>query len=149
MSVEIIEYDEKFLEDVVNIFQNSLGESRESSLSCIQTHTQGEDPKLWLAVEDKNVLGLLAFNFEKWNQIGRVDMIGVSPDAKGKGVGKQMMNQAAVYAKEKGLRKIYVDTDASNISAQIFYIKCGYFPEYSMKDYYEPGLDGITFSLYV
>lgn len=149
MSIEIIEYQEEFLEQVIDIFRDSLDEDKESTLDCIAAHTKSDASKFWLAIEKKTVLGILAFSFEKWNNIGRVGMIGVSPASKGKGVGKSLMEQAKKYAKSVGLRKIYVDTDESNINAQIFYIKCGYFPEYSMKDYYEPGLAGITFSLYV
>ena len=149
MSLVIVEYEDFFLEQVVQIFEQSLGEDRQSTLSCIEAHTNSKESRFWLSVEDKTVLGILAFSFEQWNNIGRVGMIGVSSASKGKGVGKSLMEQAKKHAKSVGLRKIYVDTDESNINAQIFYIKCGYFPEYSMKDYYEPGLAGITFSLYV
>lgn len=72
-------------------------------------------------------------------------MIGVSSASKGKGVGESLMEQSKKYTKSTGLKKNYVDTDKSNINAQIFYIKCEYFSKYSIKNYYEPRLVDITF----
>lgn len=54
----------------------------------------------------------------------------MSPEWRGKGVGKTMMDQAHNWFKEKGVNIIRVETAASNKRSLMFYKKFGYEPNY-------------------
>jgi len=149
MAFEIKEYEEQYYKEVVDIFDKTFGIAEKETKNYISFTLAKEEAKFWVVVEENKVLGLLQYSYEAWNKVGNIGMIGTTPDAKGKGIGRALMNQAEKYSKEVSVRKIYVDTAADNPGAQIFYIKMGYFPEYTMKDYYEPGLHGVNFSKYI
>jgi len=147
--IKFIEYKKEYEEGVLNVAEESLIYKREDTKVYIEETMAKPDGTVIIAVEDKKVLGLARITFTRWNMVGNVGAIGVSKGSQGKGVGKGLMKKAEEWFLKKEVRKVYVDTAEDNIQAQIFYIKCGYFPEYSMKDYYRNGLSGINFSKYI
>lgn len=55
-----------------------------------------------------------------------IDNLGVIPEMKGKGIGKQLLETITSWAKEHGYQKTYVNCYAMNAEALDFYRKNGY-----------------------
>ena len=140
---------ENQIETVVEIAVNILGQSATDTRSYIGDTIKMTNGAVFIAENDYNVLGFIRGTFTSWNKIGNIGLISTIKEARGKSVGKSLMIAFEKWAREKGARKIYVDTDEDNKTAQIFYIKCGYIPEFYMKDYYKDGLAGINFAKYL
>ena len=64
---------------------------------------------------------------ENWNQYGFIEDIRVKAEFKGLGVGKRLMNQAKVWATDKNLGGLTLETQNNNIDACLFYDKSGFF----------------------
>jgi len=56
----------------------------------------------------------------------RIGLIGVNPAHQNKSVGTKLINQAKNYLALKGVKRIFVSTQGSNIMAQNFYIRNGF-----------------------
>ena len=145
--VNIIEYSNKYKKGAVGIYVNVLGNNKNDAEKDIKHHLKNEVSKIFIAVEDRKVLGVTTFFWQKWNQVGKVGIIGDSIDLRSKGAGKKLMQKVFEFARSIKVRKIYVDTSVENKSAQVFYIKVGFYPEHIMKDYYKEEEDGINFAI--
>ena len=140
---------ENQIETVVEIAVNILGQSATDTRSYICDTIKMKNGAVFIAENDYNVLGFIRGTFTSWNKIGNIGLIATVKEARGKNVGKSLMIAFEKWARKNGVRKIYVDTNENNKTAQIFYIKCGYVPESYMKDYYKNGLAGINFAKYL
>jgi ribosomal protein S18 acetylase RimI-like enzyme len=85
----------------------------------------------------------LLISSREWNQTSRIGWIAVVPCYRRKGFGSKLLKKAEVYAKGRGIRKLYLDTEANNTRALSFYVKNKYITEGLLKDYYKDGSDGI------
>ncbi len=57
---------------------------------------------------------------------GIIDLIAVSPDAAGQGVGRRLVTQACHYATGQGCRDLTVQTQTDNYPAFRLYTRCGF-----------------------
>ncbi len=83
-----------------------------------------------VAREDSQALGMVNLLWTVSTALGeRValleDMV-VAPEARGTGVGSQILQQAIQYAKDHGCKRITLLTDRANTEAQRFYQKHGF-----------------------
>ena len=67
----------------------------------------------------------------RWNRVAEI------------GFDSALMEKMERYAKEKGIRKVYVEPSAENKIAIHFYIKNGYKPEAMRRDWYRDGEDSV------
>lgn len=58
--------------------------------------------------------------------IGEIKRVWTSPDARGKGVARQIMDRLEQIAVEQGMRAVRLDTNRTLTEAQAFYLKRGY-----------------------
>jgi GNAT superfamily N-acetyltransferase len=98
--------------------------------------TRDFDVSSWaffLAEEDDRILGgaTVAWNTNGVNMLeGRIDMsvlwdIRVHPDARGKGIGKELFLTAAQWSREHGCVRMKVETQNNNVRACKFYQHMG------------------------
>jgi ribosomal-protein-alanine N-acetyltransferase len=77
-------------------------------------------------------------------------LIGVQPDLRGKGLGKQLLQQFTQDARSRGAEKIFLEMRANN-PAEVLYRSLGFEPIGRREQYYTAKdgvrLDAITFSL--
>ena len=66
-----------------------------------------------------------------------IHTLGVSPDFAGRGVGLDMMRQAAELAREKGWRALRLDVLEDNVPAQRFYERAGFVYIQTKRIWYE------------
>jgi ribosomal-protein-alanine N-acetyltransferase len=73
--------------------------------------------------------------------------VAVAPVARGKGVGRALMNEMIVAAKTLGAEKMFLEVRVSNAPALGLYRGLGFQDGYIRKKYYEDGEDALTMSL--
>ena len=96
-----------------------------------------------IEVSDKvNGYGVLKFDsFEGANGVAEIVWLGIDKQCKRKGYGKELINSIEQYAKDNGIRKIYLKTGISNKPAICFYIMQDYKFEARMLDFSEKNYD--------
>ena len=151
--MKIIEYEEKYLNDVKNL----LVELEEYILSIDvdeldQLHPEYRDKmalldleevnenngKCFLAIEDEKVVGLIMGAVRKYDEYdyldykcprcGEVTELIVSKKTRSKGIGSLLMNKMEEYFKSIGCEYITIDVFAYNKIGINFYEKQGYHP---------------------
>lgn len=84
----------------------------------------------YIAEDDGKAVGYVAlaekeFGYRHGSYL-EIENIGVHPDYRSKGIGNQLMDKAAEYAKEKGFSRMYVAAYWLNKRAIKFYESCGF-----------------------
>lgn len=156
--MEIIEYEDKYLEDVKDL----LVELEEYILTIDkdeldQLHPEYRDKmalkdledveknngKCFIAVEDNNVIGLIMGTIPPYDEYDYLDYkcpkrgiiteLIVSQQARSKGIGKSLMNKLEEYFKSVGCEYVLVDVFAYNDNAIKFYENVGYHSRMEIK----------------
>lgn len=60
---------------------------------------------------------------------GTVPLLAVTPEAQGLSIGKSLIEEAEIWAKEHDLRLLHVEVFSNNLKAQGFYENLGFKPE--------------------
>jgi len=127
---------------VVEIALDLLVEDRERVESTIRMASRSDSFQLFVAEADGMVVGFLMLELKGWNKdLAHIYWIAVRWEHERKGHGSLLIKEMENWAKEKGVRKVYVATDSDNKIAIPFYIKNGYKPEGVLKDYAKDGED--------
>lgn len=72
------------------------------------------------------LLGLVAANLEAWNRRVRVEHLVVAPHARGRGIGRALLDSAEAFARERGAWCVWLETQADNYPALQFYQRLGF-----------------------
>lgn len=82
---------------------------------------------LMLVVEDGGKLvGVLEVEPSDWNNTATVWNILLSPSARGRGVGRELLNRSVAWAKSAGYRALMLETQSHNTPACRFYQNFGF-----------------------
>jgi ribosomal protein S18 acetylase RimI-like enzyme len=90
-------------------------------------------------------LGFATVEFREWNRLGQLHGLAVDPNSKRTGVATALVRRAEGFVRDRGGRVVYVDTPVTNTTARAFYEALGYRLAYTMPEYYDEGLDGVTY----
>ena len=151
--MNIIEYNEKYLEDVrdllveleeyiLSIDKDNLDqlhpEYREKMAILELEEVNNYNGKCYLAIENDKAIGLIMGCIPPYDEydyldykcprLGEVTELVVSKNARGKGVGQELMKHIEKYMKSQGCEYIKIDVFAYNKGAINFYDKQGYHP---------------------
>lgn len=149
--MEIIEYDNKYLEDVKDLLveleeyilsidednlDNLHPEYREKMAILDLEEIKNNNGKCYLAIEEEKVIGLImgyAITYDKYDYLdykcpksGEVSELIVSKRARNSGIGKSLMNKMEQYFKSINCEYIFIDVFGYNKNAIEFYKKQGY-----------------------
>jgi len=122
-NIEIIKYDSVYAEATVSMWR----QSKEKAIGQKEIHSfedhlfflnniLNKDNKIYIAVDDKKVVGILAFNDYELNQLY------IHIDYQGKGLGKRFLD----LAKENSKGRLELYTFEVNHKAQRFYERNGF-----------------------
>jgi ribosomal protein S18 acetylase RimI-like enzyme len=89
---------------------------------------------IYMAEVDGKIIGKVHLSIE--GDIGGIYGVGVLPEYRTKGYGREIITTAVEKLKEKGLKDIMLQVEAKNSNALNLYKSCG-FEETSTMDYYE------------
>jgi len=101
---------------------------------------------LTLAVLDKGQpIGFITGSVESLNQElqGHIYTLDIKPDYRLKGLGTKLLNAFEQALIKQSVRTFYLEVSVNNVPAKNLYLKAGYKLHEKLKDYYEPGEDGI------
>jgi len=122
-NIEIIEYDPVYAEDTVSMWRQSKEKAiGQKDIHPFEDHVfflnniLNKDNKIYIAVDDKKVVGILAFNDYELNQLY------IHVDYQGKGLGKRFL----ALAKENSKGRLELYTFEVNHKAQQFYERNGF-----------------------
>ncbi len=62
-----------------------------------------------------------------------------------KGIGTKLMQEMLKIAQEKKIKNIFLEVRRSNLPAQKFYERFGFFHSYTRRGYYEDGEDALVY----
>lgn len=150
-NIKIVEYDEKYLEDVkdllveleeyiVSIDEDNLDRVHEEyrdKMAVLDLEEVNENSgKCYLAIEDDTVIGMvmgIVRSYDEYDYLdykcpktGEVTELIVSSKARGKGVGKLLLETAENYLKSLDCKYVLVDVFSYNKNAINFYNKNNY-----------------------
>lgn len=80
--------------------------------------------KVFVYSEDLKIKGMITLKME--NECAEIGLIGVDENARGKGIGKKLINKVKSYAQSKGCEILKVPTQEINKKAINFYKSCGF-----------------------
>lgn len=151
--MKIIEYEEKYLEDVrsllteleeyiVSIDDDQLDqvhpEYYEKMALVDLDEVNKNNGKCYLAVENDKVIGLIMGTIPPYDEYDYLDYkcpkrgiiteLVVTSEVRSNGIGKALMEKMEEYFKSKGCEYSLVDVFAYNTNAINFYAKKGYHP---------------------
>lgn len=151
--MEIIEYEDKYLEDVrdllteleeyiVSIDEDNLDyvhkEYHEKMALLDLEEVNNNSGKCYLAIENNKVLGLIMGiirNYDEYDYLdykcpksGEITELIVTSKTRSKGIGKDLMKTIESYFKENNCEYSFVDVFAYNKLGINFYDKQGYHP---------------------
>jgi ribosomal protein S18 acetylase RimI-like enzyme len=88
----------------------------------------------YLAVEDGRIVGLITLVLYKTllhpGGTGLVNELVVAEDARGRGIGRSLLDAAISAAREQGMDEVEVGTEIDNLGARDFYRRLGFDQEY-------------------
>lgn len=151
--MQIIEYEDKYLEDVKDLLveleeyiltvdKDELDqlhpEYREKMALLDLEEVKENDGKCFLAIENDKAIGLIMGTIIKYDEYdyldykcpkeGEITELVVTSKIRSKGVGQALMNKMEEYFKSVGCEYILVDVFAYNENGIKFYDKQGYHP---------------------
>lgn len=151
--MEIIEYEEKYLEDVKDLLveleeyiltldidnlDQLHPEYRDKMAVLDLAKVNNQNGKCYLAIENNKAIGLImgiVTEYDGYDYLdytcpksGDIIELVVSKNARSKGVGTKLMDKMEEYFKNIGCKWIKIDVFAYNENAINFYNKKGYHP---------------------
>ena len=151
--MEIIEYEEKYLEDVrdllveleeyiVSIDEDHLdqvGKDYREKMALVDLEeVKNNNGKCYLAIEDGKAIGVIMGIIRKWEERdyldykcpknGVVTELIVTKKTRSSGVGTLLVEKMEEYFKEQDCEYVSIDVFAYNTNALKFYSKFGYHP---------------------
>ena len=75
---------------------------------------------------------------------GEIANVAVSPERRGQGLGKRLMDWLEERAKSLGAEKLFLEVRVSNAPALALYNGCGFEPLAVRKKYYPDGEDALV-----
>ena len=144
--VKIRKMEKKDIDFCTKIVVEMLGEPEEVTKETLVEYYEDEEQEyslVLLAESEGKPVGFAAILIEGWNLTGNIEWIGILEEYQGKKIGSKLLMELMNYAKNKKVRKVYVDTGVDNIGAIIFSLKNKYQPEAVLKEYYLNGKDAL------
>lgn len=87
----------------------------------VKNTLEGKFGDMILLWEEKKVFGLITLDKK-----GQVPLVGVSKEARGKGIARELVESALNQFRDWGIKKILVETQMTNIPALSLYQSCGF-----------------------
>ncbi len=128
------------LNELVSLENQCFDSDRISSRSFRYFLKKGQ-AQIWVCGAPINAYALLLFH--RGTSLARIYSIAVSPEARGRGLAKALLEQLEGAAVEHGTLFIRLEVKANNYAAIKLYEQLGYKPIRHLAHYYEDGFDGI------
>ena len=146
-------YRDEDFSQVVEIALDLLVEDKERVEGVIRLASRDDHYELFVAEADGKVAGFLLLNLVGWDssraRVAEIYWIAVRSEWQRKGFGSALIKNMEQYAKERQIRKVFVETGTDNKITMHFYIENGYKPEAVRKDYFKEGEESVILGKYL
>jgi ribosomal protein S18 acetylase RimI-like enzyme len=105
----------------------------------------GTHGKVCVSETEDHLSGFVCVEYRAWNRLGQLQGLAVDPSLKRRGIASELVHRAEGFVQAEGGRGLYVDTPVTNETGRSFYEALGYRQAYLMPEYYDEGLDGVTY----
>jgi ribosomal protein S18 acetylase RimI-like enzyme len=105
----------------------------------------GRRGKVCVCEVEERLSGFVCVEYREWNRLGQLQGLAVDPALKRRGIASDLVHRAEEFVRREGGRGLYVDTPVTNEVGRSFYEALGYRQAYVMPEYYDEGLDGVTY----
>jgi ribosomal protein S18 acetylase RimI-like enzyme len=105
----------------------------------------GTRSKVCVCEVEERLSGFVCVEYREWNRLGQLQGLAVEPALKRRGIASELVHRAEEFVLAEGGRGLYVDTPVTNETGRSFYEALGYRQAYMMPEYYEEGIDGVTY----
>jgi ribosomal protein S18 acetylase RimI-like enzyme len=105
----------------------------------------GTRTKACVCESEERLSGFVSVEYREWNRLGQLQGLAVDPVLKRRGIASELVHRAEEFVRVEGGRGLYVDTPVTNDPGRSFYEALGYRQAYVMPEYYDEGLDGVTY----
>lgn len=93
----------------------------------IALEIQGRAQTVWVAASaDNSLLGYVSCHLDPIRREGLIGLVGVSPEVRGRGIGKNLVLTAMDWFRTQGAVEVTVVTQGNNRAAQRLYQRCGF-----------------------
>lgn len=135
--------------DLADVWQVASDSLRERYDPTIFTQLVPFWPDGLLVIEDMGRVVAFVFGVMSGVQQARVLMLAVDRNYRGAGLGTLLTQEFFRECGKKGVRQVSLEVRASNIGAQRFYQRLGFFTVRRVPRYYSDGEDGILLLRYL
>ena len=105
----------------------------------------GRRGAIYISKVEERLSGFVCVEYREWNRLGQLQGLAVDPALKRRGIASELVHRAEEFVQAEGGRGLYVDTPVTNEIGRSFYEALGYWQAYVMPEYYDEGLDGVTY----
>jgi ribosomal protein S18 acetylase RimI-like enzyme len=105
----------------------------------------GTHGMVYVCEVEERLSGFVCVEYRAWNRLGQLQGLAVDPALKRRGIASELVHRAEEFVRGEGGRGLYVDTPVTNEIGRSFYKTLGYRQAYVMPEYYDEGLDGVTY----
>ncbi len=124
------------------IEKQESGESIEIIEDEIGHQIGDENHFIFVAEEDKRVIGYISAEWQKWNRSLYIDSLYIDKNYRYKGYGSKLLKQMIRESREIKSKKVFVDVEAGNRNAIILYLKQGFEINGYIQDFYRSKQEG-------
>lgn len=144
--MQLRHFQNRDLADVWQVASESLRERYDPTLF---TQLVPFWPDGLLVIEDLGRVVAFVFGVISGTQQARVLMLAVDRNYRGAGLGTLLTQEFFRECGKKGVRQVTLEVRASNVAAQRFYQRLGFFTVNRVSRYYSDGEDGILLLRYL
>jgi ribosomal protein S18 acetylase RimI-like enzyme len=105
----------------------------------------GTRSKVCICEVEERLSGFVCVEYREWNRLGQLQGLAVDTALKRRGIASDLVHRAEEFVRAEGGRGLYVDTPVTNEIGGSFYEALGYRQAYVMPEYYDEGIDGVTY----
>ena len=124
------------------IEKQESGESIEIIEDEMEEQVGDENHFIFVAEDDKRVVGLISAEWQKWNNSLYIDSLYIDKNYRYKGYGSKLLKQVIRKSREIKSKKVFVDVEAGNRNALILYLKHGFEINGYIQDFYRSREEG-------
>ena len=128
--------------ECAKIEKQESGESIEIIEDEIEEQVHDENHFIFVAEDDKRVVGFISSEWQKWNSSLYIDSLYIDKNYRFKGYGSNLLKQMIRKSKEIKSKKVFVDVEAGNRDALILYLKHGFEINGYIQDFYRSKEEG-------
>ncbi|MEP7185910.1 MAG: N-acetyltransferase [Rhodanobacter sp.] len=134
------------LDALVALEQRSFCADR-MSRAQYRRHLVSETALVLIASAQRHLLGSAVLFFRKRSLAARLYSLATEPDARGRGVGRSLLDAVIAAARQRGYHVLRLEVRTDNRAAIALYERAGFCRMGSYSEYYEDGTDAWRYAL--